>query len=72
MMTGEHSTDHAPTPIHHALDQVTILNIEIHRLRQLLLAGDAIDPALLTHMETALDQIAEVLLQCRDQADRTS
>ena len=61
--------DHTPTPIHRAIDQVSILKIELHRIRQRLQAGETIDPDRLTIMEAALDEVVAVLLDCRDQAD---
>jgi hypothetical protein len=71
MIATDRDITAVPTSIHRAIDQVTILKIELHQLRLLLLAGEVIDPARLAIMETALDDVATVLLHCRDQADRS-
>ncbi len=60
-------TARAPTDLHRAIDQATILKIEVQQLRNLLRSGATIDPHRLLTMDHAVDVLAAALIACRDQ-----
>jgi hypothetical protein len=56
-----------PSAIHRAIDQATVLKVELHRLRERLRGGEAIDEDALDHLDDVVDQLSENLIETRDQ-----
>jgi hypothetical protein len=71
-MTPDVDSDFVPSPVHRAIDHVTSLLLQLHQLRRHTDDGTPIDLAQLDQMETALLQIAAVLVDCRDREQNLS
>ncbi len=65
-LATDHGTTFMPTAIHRAIDEVTILKMEVHSLRRCLLSGEAIDPDRLLVMDQILNHLTAALRACRD------
>jgi hypothetical protein len=62
-----HKTVFAPTDLHRAIDQATILKVELQQLQTLVRTGGAIDLERLRAMEQAINRLTVALIACRDQ-----
>jgi hypothetical protein len=62
----------SPSLIHRAIDQATVLKVELQRLRQHVREGAVVGEDRLAWVEGIVDQLSVVLIECRDRSESST